>query len=382
MSQSQEQIAQFIEEYFGFLVEDKKKRERLVSTANLQVLGNTSIHGPPSLEELQETLGGILDRSRDYWLPSLQRDLTGKGFTLEDIITTGITPHDELFQQDSDLTRGNELLKTLKGILPEDEFRSFLSMTGGPENSIYLLAQTRLTTHDIVNTPNLSQTIGWLIQLTQDSKVLYLGYAGFQSGLVRINPVRSLDSASQPLMQRIISEIYQQQRTLSFKRQLRGMGFSAIINSTGGVTRLVRMTNPELLHNIPYLRKWKNGEESLDTAINAISEALYTLPGYKQAEQAGNREEQVRIVNKLIREENSLTQYFYDKGLSGLMGNLIDPSGKAGLKKSNSPKALLEFYSERKGLGWFDQNYSSFIESYGYGKLRVAHTDKVFALPL
>ena len=60
MLQSQAQIAQFIEEYYRILIEDKEERGRLVSIANLRVLGNISMYGPPSLERLQETLGDIL----------------------------------------------------------------------------------------------------------------------------------------------------------------------------------------------------------------------------------------------------------------------------------------------------------------------------------
>ena len=46
------------------------------------------------------------------------------------------------------------------------------------------------------------------------------------------------------------------------------------------------------------------------------------------------------------------------------MWNFMDPTGKNGLRKRSSPKSLLEFYSEKKGLNWFDRNQETYVQGW------------------
>lgn len=117
---------------------------------------------------------------------------------------------------------------------------------------------------------------------------------------------------------------------------------------------------------------WNQGEESAQLAIEAIEDVLYDLPGYKEAEKTGNRDEQLRIIDNLIRKESGLKDYFMRVGLYyGMMMVFWDKTGRHGIKNRGSPKAVLEFYSERKGLNWFDRNQTSYIEPYRNASLRV-----------
>jgi hypothetical protein len=119
--------------------------------------------------------------------------------------------------------------------------------------------------------------------------------------------------------------------------------------------------------------QWKRGEESAQLGVEAIEDVLYTLPGYKEAEKTGDRKNQIRALNKIIKIKGGLTKFFNDNGLCGMMGNLFDPTGRLGLMKNKSPKALLEFYSRRKGLDWFNKTKHPHIDSYGNGKLKVVY---------
>ena len=65
--------------------------------------------------------------------------------------------------------------------------------------------------------------------------------------------------------------------------------------------------------------------------------------------------------------------YFKSKGLGGLMSTLVDPGGKNGLKKLNSAWALLDFYSEQKGLKWFDWMQLPYLTINGRRELKVIY---------
>ena len=362
MTLSQTQIRYYISEYFSWLVEDTIKREKMIANAQRVVRKNIEVYGLPTEAILQNTLGEILDnQARDFGSLSLQRDITGDGFTLEQILTSGITAEDEVFRSDTNSGRGQELLEALKSRLKE-EYGIILGMLGGEENSVDILDRTRLTPEDILNWPQLQQTVLWLNQLPQESRLLYDGYRQFQKGLVRINPIRTLNDCSKPILEKMILDVHTQQIPLAI--QLKRMGLWAVIKNTNGVSGLVYRINPGLVHQFPGLRKWKRGDESIERAINIVSSVLYELPGYKAAEQTGNRDEQVKIISQLIRQESKLQEYFYKNGLGSLMNSLIDPTGQQGLKKAGSPKALLEFYSGRKGLGWFDRTEDTYVQAW------------------
>ena len=119
-----------------------------------------------------------------------------------------------------------------------------------------------------------------------------------------------------------------------------------------------------MLYIIRGRNKWLRLEESVQIALRTIQNVLYEIPGYEQAEKSGNRNEQVKIINDLVRRESRLVDYFIRAGLKSLMDYFIDPTGSHGLKKQESPRALLEFYSDKKGLNWFDRSQTSYVESW------------------
>ncbi len=99
--------------------------------------------------------------------------------------------------------------------------------------------------------------------------------------------------------------------------------------------------------------KWQQGKESVQLALEAIADVLYEIPKYREAEKAGNRKEEIRIINKFCQDNPKLLEYFRNHGLNVMMQTLIDPTGRMGMKRTNSPAALLQFYSAKKGLKWF-----------------------------
>ncbi|MBI2141464.1 hypothetical protein HYU16_03500 [Candidatus Woesearchaeota archaeon] len=118
-----------------------------------------------------------------------------------------------------------------------------------------------------------------------------------------------------------------------------------------------------LRHRVSAATKWRNGQESIKTALKEIQDALYRFPGYREAEEINDRDGQVRIVNQLIM-HTALADFFAKAGLSGLMQGFVDPEGRIGIRKRQSPKAVLEFYSENKGLGWFDRALPTHVEAW------------------
>lgn len=114
---------------------------------------------------------------------------------------------------------------------------------------------------------------------------------------------------------------------------------------------------------------WSRDEKGKKRALEAIADALYQIDGYRDAERAGNRDEQVGIITKFIKETKSLTDFFIheDRGLSSLISHFYDPTGDYGLTKKKSARALLEFYSthqtgiDGKPLDWFNRDKDTYI---------------------
>ena len=51
------------------------------------------------------------------------------------------------------------------------------------------------------------------------------------------------------------------------------------------------------------------------------------------------------------------------------MQGLLDPTGEMGLIARNSPEAVLRFYSQKKGFGWFDESYNTRLTIDGKGRV-------------
>lgn len=114
--------------------------------------------------------------------------------------------------------------------------------------------------------------------------------------------------------------------------------------------------------------KWNDKEKSVKLAIEVIEDILYEIPGYKNAEDTGNSKEVVRLINKFIIDNRNLKRYLSSKGMNGLIGNFLDPTGKYGIKVKGSPKAIFKFYSEQKGFNWFSTKTDTYIDFWRFGQ--------------
>ena len=159
----------------------------------------------------------------------------------------------------------------------------------------------------------------------------YLDYDIFRRERRRYNPIQSLDSITIPIMENVISEI-NGTGVIGLRKELKLRGFSTLVKryGVGGITRAI---SPELFCNTPYIRKWNDSQNSVQTALTVIADALYKIPGYREAEITRNRDEQVRIINDLIKREDRLQEYFHEAGLGSLINSLIDESGRFALRK-------------------------------------------------
>jgi len=107
--------------------------------------------------------------------------------------------------------------------------------------------------------------------------------------------------------------------------------------------------------------KWNLGDCSVELALEAIQDALWAIPGYKGAELARNRDEQVRILTKFFEKTSSPQRYFYERGLRGLMASFTDPTGKYGIRKAGSVKATMEWYDGQKVFELFDRTKPTYV---------------------
>ncbi|MBD3252617.1 hypothetical protein GF386_02710 [Candidatus Pacearchaeota archaeon] len=122
------------------------------------------------------------------------------------------------------------------------------------------------------------------------------------------------------------------------------------------------------LYGIVENRRWSRGEESVISALELSQDFLRTLDGFRRAEDSGDREGQLVVLDReLILRHSNLSAYLLSRetGLGGMMASLYDPSGKRGLAKRNSAEAFLRFYSQGMGHSWFDSTRIPFISSRG-----------------
>lgn len=359
MTLSEQEINEYILEYYSHLIEDPKERERLVSVATQVVGRNLKRFGTYTSPRLHDTLSAVLD----YGYLALRRtvsldeDLDGDGFNLLKVIPSAT----EAIQPIIDLSRGSDLVGALNNAMPSDEFNALIEMTGGIENLTCLLAEGRLTSNEVLMVASFKH-ITWLNGQPQDVRDRYLDFNTFvRQGIRYGKPIKSLDSVTIPIIRRAVLDVYLPGADIRTALQQRG--FSRLIE-LNGLSRILMKTNPELFHKVPYLHKWKNKSSLLDTGLRAIEEALYRISGYQEAEKTGNRNLQVNIINELIKSENKLKEYFENAGLRQLMDSLVDPTGEYGIRKHQSPKALLEFYSDKKGLNWFDRTQEKYVQAW------------------
>jgi hypothetical protein len=119
------------------------------------------------------------------------------------------------------------------------------------------------------------------------------------------------------------------------------------------------------LWKIPSGNKWILGEESIDLALEAISDSLRCIEGYKEAEIIRKRDTLVELIDNYLEQNNySLGKLFSDNRLKGLLDSFVDVKGEKGIKKKYSAIAALEFYDAYNGLGFFDKSYENYVKKW------------------
>src|SRR3989338_117171 len=378
---SLQQADQFISQYLSFLVANPVERDRLAQKARVVVRNNMHDYGLPTAILLQKILGGILDgiqtNSPSEWdAVSLNRSFGDGSRTLEEMIPSQEMPVD--VQAILGLVAGRidsrsiNILTAAARVLPPDKLNLLYDIFGGRGTLRELLDRTILTPTDVRGRKGLQDILNTVGNLPPYARNSYAQYYQFMHGGSHYNSLSSSRAMDLPVVVMLLEEAaIHRVKGASLNEQLRDhMGLDQLVRGGNGVRSILGKTNnPDLILRIPYLHhKWDLEEESIELALIAISNVLYTLPGYEKAEKGGNREEQVRIINQFITGEKSLADYFLNSNpalsLSSLMSNFIDPIGIVGIKKANSPKALLEFYSEKKGLKWFDRSQEPYVQGW------------------
>jgi len=111
--------------------------------------------------------------------------------------------------------------------------------------------------------------------------------------------------------------------------------------------------------------KWNEGEKSESLAMEALEYALYSSSignELKEAERLGLRDKQVELMKGWIKETPSVCDYLVDKGLGGMLLNFVrDGDNPYGFRKQSSARAVLEWYSDKKGLDWFSKDHLLYI---------------------
>jgi len=122
-----------------------------------------------------------------------------------------------------------------------------------------------------------------------------------------------------------------------------------------------------------YLCRWKikengmwKGKDGKELALEAIEDALWKIPGYRNA----SREQKIQLIRDHVinykarnDDKNGALQFFHDHGLAGLMNH------SSHLRKRGSPIALLELYDKKRGIGLFDKSKGDYLEMRERNKL-------------
>lgn len=192
------------------------------------------------------------------------------------------------------------------------------------------------------------------VQLAEQYQQYLLGKRNF-------NPLVHLNMESLPVIKKALGQILNEgEGCPGISTTIHKMGFRTLLLHTGGTGRLIKAMAPRKVHRFPFVRKWVY-PDSYKFALNKIRDALYDIPDYRSAELEGNRDKQIRIMNRFLETTTSLSDFFNERQLGGMMIQFIDPTGVRGLKKINSPKAVLEFYDSKKKLGWFDRTQKTYV---------------------
>lgn len=268
-------------------------------------------------------------------------------------------------EEPPDIEKGYALAQSIQKILPEEEFLSLVSSFGGFEVFVEMLSRSRLKTEKIAEDRDLEARIRALNHLPPSSRLVNIEYERFRSGRRRFNPIQTLDEISVPVVKEVLVDVLRSGvPSQGLSKRLKEIGFFRLLSTSGGITNIIHNIDPGLLIQIPRSKKWSLGEKSIELALLGIQNVLYTLPGYKNAEEAGNRAEQVRIINDFVLNEPRLADYFYNRGLRNMNVRLIDPTGETKLKRMSSTLAILKFYDRRKGLNWFDRTQRTYVQAW------------------
>ncbi|MBI2542090.1 hypothetical protein HYV80_05260 [Candidatus Woesearchaeota archaeon] len=267
-----------------------------------------------------------------------------------------------------DNTEKGQLLSTaIQRALPESHFRALVNLVGGIDRFLYLLGESNLKSEDIIREQSLGKKIFHLGRKMFTAPDVQRDYDAYRRGYRVRNPVQVVDNATLPIVQRVITDMYRE-GAIGIQKRMLATGFSSILSKEEGLGRIVRKVAPDLVHKIPSIVRWRSDDDAVDIALRKIQEVLYTIPEYKEAEETENRGKQVEIINRFVTTERAPTRYFMDNGLQSLMNRFIDPTGEKGFKKAGSPKAVLMFYSEKKGLNWFDRTQEKYVQEWRFNE--------------
>jgi hypothetical protein len=361
MNLTEAEVDLYIQTYLEYVVEEPELRSRFLHISRTISRKNIIQFGLPSIERLHESLELILDNHSSWRHISLDRR-TERDSRMHDVISADTLVGDRDFL--IKLEKGRQIADYLQTLLPKDEFSNLLDFFGGVDRLVFLLGISTITKRELRD-KGIVQQITLACTLQPDAILLQHEYNRFREGHIRYNPIRTVDSASASIVTAVIERLHGI-GDLNLRDALIDYGFKRLIVEENGLTRILGKVNPDLILEVPYLKKWGRDDESMAFGTRAIQKVLYELPGYEKAEVSGDRQEQVRIINDFIDSfhQRPLLEYFIRKGLGSMMCNLYDPKGKKGLKRQHSPKALLEFYSGALDLGWFDRTQDTYVRAW------------------
>lgn len=256
------------------------------------------------------------------------------------------------------------VVNQLETVLPASHWEYLLYHVGGIPGLIKSITELNIT-----ELPEQSQLVGRLGSMMnlpthawRTQEELFL----FDDGTVKQLPFYHIDDVTGL----VIAELFNRENgNGTFKNggangHLRKNGYRPLEGNNGGATRLIDETNPDLITEIPHLQLRKLDEKRYEKIVlDSITKALYTIPGYEEAEKQG-RDAQVKAINDFIKEKPALSDYFQSKGLDRLMENYYDSTGINGFKRKKSARAVLEFYSEKYGLNWLDRTQDTYIHGW------------------
>ena len=354
-----EKLEEYLVSYLSYLIDAPKKLQKMVRRARKIVNRNIEDYGLPTQLILHRTLESVLDEClfNRKMLASLDNGLYR---------VKRANPN-TLFHTDQVLgnNRGIDLLYFLSHNLSEQHFTSLLDMFGSPEALTDLFNRTNLSTDSIFSSGRIIESINTLIQLPEESRIIYADYLAFLNGNrrngTRYNPIKELNQATTPILNTIINGILQDGNR-SLKPELRKRGFNGII-VTEGISGIIKKSAPDKYRCISIPNKWKN-EDSIYLVLGLIRKALHRIDGFQMAEQSGDRTGMVKSLNDFLDGRPRLHEFFDQAGLGGAMTNFIKTDELPGFRKERSPKAVFEFYDTVLQYKLFDRTQETYVPSW------------------